>query len=79
MWAGIRARGITTATAPAQAATTAEMANAFVYPVSVGIPATALPARTVAETCEPREEPTERTSALKPVASPVSGAVVRPR
>src|SRR6187397_781952 len=50
--AEIRARGITSATAPAQAATTAETANARVNPASVAIPATALPARIVAETCE---------------------------
>lgn len=35
------------------------------------MPATALEASTVAETCDPSDEPTERTSALKPVASPV--------
>ena len=34
-------------------------------------PAAMLPARIVAVTCEPSDAPTERTSALKPVASPV--------
>ena len=48
------------ATTPAHAATTAETTNASVKPWSVGIPATALAARIVAETCEPRDEPTER-------------------
>jgi hypothetical protein len=59
------------AATPAQSATPAEIAKSRVKPASVGMPATALAARTVAETCEPRDEPTERTSALKPVASPV--------
>jgi hypothetical protein len=42
-----------------------------VKPESCASPATVLAARIVADTCDPSEEPTERTSALKPVASPV--------
>src|SRR4051794_13245670 len=68
---GRRVRGMKSAAVPAPTATTAETANACVKPASVGIPATALAASTVADTCEPSEAPTERTSALKPVASPV--------
>ena len=42
-------------------------------PESAGtlLPAAALPASTEAVTCEPSDAPTERTTALKPVASPV--------
>ena len=39
--------------------------------VGSGLPATALPARIAALTCEPIDAPTERVSVLKPVASPV--------
>jgi hypothetical protein len=49
----------------------AETRKASVKPLSTATPATALAARIVADTCEPSDEPTDRTSALKPVASPV--------
>src|SRR3954451_17313513 len=59
------------AATPAPAATTGDTANASVKPDWVATPATALAARMVAETCEPTDDPTERTRALNPVASPV--------
>ena len=59
-------------TAPT-AATAAPSRNASRKPALLGEPpATMLPARSAPLTCEPSDEPTERTSALKPVASPVS-------
>src|SRR4051794_18801556 len=62
------------ATTPADAATTADTAKASVKPASVGNPATAVAASSVADTCEPSDDPTERTRALNPVASPVCAA-----
>ncbi len=44
-------------------ATAAETADAWVKPASVAIPAAAPAVRIIAETCEPSEKPTERTSA----------------
>ena len=47
-------------------------AAAFSKPLSLGLPAMMLPARIAPLTCEPSDEPIDRTSALNPVASPVS-------